>query len=206
LIVEDEWLIRADMAAAFEDAGWEVEEASTGEGAIECLRNGQSIDLLVTDIQLAGYLNGWDVAEAARGVRDDFPVICLRQSSQSEAVGRRERVPEQAVLRLRGRKNGVRVGAQNEEWRATLRKSPAGRSRALKSPSEALLSETEISQGDGCQLLLAFGDAVAGEGEHLFAQRQLQAFFIAPLFIGPGDMEHGPSRAEGSIDRSELLG
>jgi CheY-like chemotaxis protein len=75
LLVEDEWLIRADMAAAFEDAGWEVEEASTGEGAIECLRNGQPIDLLVTDIQLAGYLNGWDVAEAARGVRDDFPVI-----------------------------------------------------------------------------------------------------------------------------------
>ncbi|ODS02179.1 hypothetical protein AUC71_16665 [Methyloceanibacter marginalis] len=75
MLVEDEWLIRADMAAAFEDAGWEVEEASTGEGAIECLRNGQEIDLLVTDIQLAGYLNGWDVAEAARGVRGDFPVI-----------------------------------------------------------------------------------------------------------------------------------
>jgi len=75
LLVEDEWLIRADMAAVFEDAGWEVEEASTGEGAIECLRNGQPIDLLVTDIQLAGYLNGWDVAEAARGVRGDFPVI-----------------------------------------------------------------------------------------------------------------------------------
>lgn len=53
----------------------------------------------------------------------------------------------------------------------------------LKSPSETLLSETEISQGDGCQLL-AFGDAVAGEGEHFFTQRELQAFLIAPILIG----------------------
>ena len=75
LLVEDEWLIRADMAAALEDAGWEVQEASTGEGAVEQLRNGEAIDLLVTDIQLAGYLSGWDVAEAAREVRRDFPVI-----------------------------------------------------------------------------------------------------------------------------------
>jgi len=73
--VEDEWLIRADMAAGLEEAGWKVVEASTGEGAVEQLRNGLAINLLVTDIQLAGYLSGWDVADAAREVRSDFPVI-----------------------------------------------------------------------------------------------------------------------------------
>lgn len=75
LLVEDEWLIRADMAAGLEEAGWEVVEASTGEGAVEQLRNGHAIDVLVTDIRLAGYLTGWDVAEAAREVRPDFAVI-----------------------------------------------------------------------------------------------------------------------------------
>ena len=75
LLVEDEWLIRADMAAGLEDAGWAVVEASTGEGAVEQLRNGLAIDLLVTDIRLSGFLSGWDVAEAAREVRPDFPVI-----------------------------------------------------------------------------------------------------------------------------------
>jgi CheY-like chemotaxis protein len=75
LLVEDEWLIRADMAAGLEEAGWKVVEASTGEGAIEQLRNGLDIDLLVTDIQLAGDLNGWAVADAAREVRPDFAVI-----------------------------------------------------------------------------------------------------------------------------------
>jgi hypothetical protein len=43
LLVEDEWLIRADMAAGLEEAGWEVVEASTGEGAIEQLCNGLDI-------------------------------------------------------------------------------------------------------------------------------------------------------------------
>jgi CheY-like chemotaxis protein len=75
LLVEDEWLIRADMAAGLEEAGWEVVEASTGEGAIEQLCNGLDIDLLVTDIQLADNLSGWDVAETARQVRPDFAVI-----------------------------------------------------------------------------------------------------------------------------------
>jgi len=75
LLVEDEWLIRANMAVHLEEAGWEVVEASTGEGAVEQLHNGLSIDLLVTDIRLAGSLTGWDVAEAAREVRPDFAVI-----------------------------------------------------------------------------------------------------------------------------------
>jgi CheY-like chemotaxis protein len=75
LLVEDEWLIRADMAAGLEEAGWEVVEASTGKGAIEQLCNGLDIDLLVTDIQLADNLSGWDVAETARQVRPDFAVI-----------------------------------------------------------------------------------------------------------------------------------
>lgn len=75
LLVEDEWLVRNDMAAYLTEAGWVVHEASTGESAIEQLRDGQKIDLLVTDIKLAGPLCGWDVADAARELRGDFPVI-----------------------------------------------------------------------------------------------------------------------------------
>jgi CheY-like chemotaxis protein len=75
LLVEDEWLLRATIAEELERAGWRVLEASTGEGAIGQLRNGERIDLLVTDIRLAGYVSGWEVAEAARSVRAGIPVI-----------------------------------------------------------------------------------------------------------------------------------
>lgn len=75
LVVEDEWLLRDDIVHHLKNAGWEVLEASTGEGAISLLENEQQIDVLVTDIQLAGYLNGWEVAEAFRAARPQIPVI-----------------------------------------------------------------------------------------------------------------------------------
>jgi len=75
LVVEDEWLLRDEIVHHLKNAGWEVLEASTGEGAVGLLETEQHIDVLVTDIQLAGYLNGWDVAEAFRAARPDIPVI-----------------------------------------------------------------------------------------------------------------------------------
>ena len=74
LLVEDEYLVLTELASEMERAGWAVIEASSGEGAINHLRNGR-IDLLVTDIQLAGYLTGWDVAETARKTRPELPVV-----------------------------------------------------------------------------------------------------------------------------------
>jgi CheY-like chemotaxis protein len=75
LIVEDEWLLRDGIAEELRGAGWRALEASTAEGALALLRDGQQIDILVTDIQLGGYLNGWDVAEAFRTIHPHMPVI-----------------------------------------------------------------------------------------------------------------------------------
>lgn len=75
LVVEDEWLLRDEIVYQLRNAGWNVLEASTGEGAIGFLDTEHQIDVLVTDIQLAGYLNGWDVAEAFRAARPHIPVI-----------------------------------------------------------------------------------------------------------------------------------
>lgn len=76
LVVEDEWLVRDVVVQALRDAGWQVIEASTAEDAIALTRAGhQHIDVVFTDIQLAGRLSGWDVAEQCRAARADFPVI-----------------------------------------------------------------------------------------------------------------------------------
>ena len=57
-------------------AGWQVIEASTAEDAIALTQMGhQHIDVVFTDIQLAGRRCGWDVAEQCRAARPDFPVI-----------------------------------------------------------------------------------------------------------------------------------
>ena len=63
------------IATDFKDAGWHVLEASTGESAIGIIEANPHIDVLFTDIQLAGQLSGWDVAEACRAVKPEMPVI-----------------------------------------------------------------------------------------------------------------------------------
>lgn len=75
LVVEDEWLVRMEIAEAFEGAGWIVFEASSGEEAIAFLAEQQPISLLLTDIRLIGAMTGWDVAEAYRAQCPDIPVI-----------------------------------------------------------------------------------------------------------------------------------
>jgi CheY-like chemotaxis protein len=74
LVVEDDALVRAVAVDAFEDAGFEVIEAATGEEALTlCERH--VADALVTDIRLPGNVDGWDVAEHCRLVNPDLPVI-----------------------------------------------------------------------------------------------------------------------------------
>jgi DNA-binding response OmpR family regulator len=75
LIVEDEWVIREEIAQELKRADLVVLEASSGEGAAGFLRNGQPIDVLITDIQLAGYVSGWEVGEAFRAVYPNISVI-----------------------------------------------------------------------------------------------------------------------------------
>src|ERR1700730_18052340 len=65
LVIEDEWLVRATMVSELKERGWIVVETATGEDALALLA-GREIDVVVTDIQLAGPMNGWQVAHAAR--------------------------------------------------------------------------------------------------------------------------------------------
>lgn len=68
-------MVREAIADEFRSAGWRVLEASTAEGAITYLQTAAHVDVLFTDIQLAGNLSGWAVAERCRVLRADCPVI-----------------------------------------------------------------------------------------------------------------------------------
>ena len=75
LVVEDDALLLYSIAHALRSEGWRVLEARTGKEAIAHLDAAKRVDVVFTDIQLAGPLNGWDVAEACRASRHDMPVI-----------------------------------------------------------------------------------------------------------------------------------
>lgn len=97
LVVEDEWLVRDVIATDFKDAGWHVLEASTGESAIGIIAANPHIDVLFTDIQLAGQLSGWDVAEAFRAAKPEMPVIYASGNTLDRARGRQQPVLQQAL-------------------------------------------------------------------------------------------------------------
>jgi two-component system OmpR family response regulator len=75
LVVEDEWLVREDLAAGLRQEGWTVLEAETGAGALRVLRETETVDLLITDIRLADQVTGWEVAKAFRASHPKTPVI-----------------------------------------------------------------------------------------------------------------------------------
>jgi len=90
LIVEDEWLVRMELVAAFEDEHCIIVEAASAEDACDALRasrgSGGRVDLLVTDIRLTGLLTGWDLAAKARDIDAGIGVIYV--SANPPAPGR----------------------------------------------------------------------------------------------------------------------
>lgn len=77
LIVEDEYLIRLTLAEALTDEGFDVVEAETGDEALTILERDQGVELLLTDIQLPGKLDGVGLARAARLRAPSLPVIFM---------------------------------------------------------------------------------------------------------------------------------
>lgn len=75
LIVEDEWLVRLQMAETLNEHGWIVLEANTGEAALLLLHSDPPIDLLLTDVRLPGQISGWDVADAFRAEHNQIAVV-----------------------------------------------------------------------------------------------------------------------------------
>jgi DNA-binding response OmpR family regulator len=85
LVVEDDWLLRQAMASEMRNAGWHVLEASTGEAALSLPDQVGRIDLVVTDIRLAGEITGWDVAQDFRARFSDLPVVYVSGNTVDSA-------------------------------------------------------------------------------------------------------------------------
>jgi CheY-like chemotaxis protein len=75
LVVEDDGLVREDVADWFRQQGWIVLETAIGADALRLIREAGRLHLLFTDINLADIVTGWDIAEAGRVSHPDLAVI-----------------------------------------------------------------------------------------------------------------------------------
>jgi len=74
LIVEDEPFVRHDLADFFEDRGFQVFAAQDADTAAEILAAHTSIRIVLTDVQMAGTMDGVKLAHV---VRDRCPLAIL---------------------------------------------------------------------------------------------------------------------------------
>jgi CheY-like chemotaxis protein len=77
LVVEDEFLIRLTLVEALGDEGFSVVEAESGDAGLLALEADTGIQLLLTDIQLPGTLDGRGLAKRARQSRPDLPIVYM---------------------------------------------------------------------------------------------------------------------------------
>lgn len=75
LLVEDEMLVRELAFEDLLDAGHDVTVAGSGDEALGILRGDQGFEVLFTDIRMPGELDGWQLAEQARGLIPGLKII-----------------------------------------------------------------------------------------------------------------------------------
>nr|WP_283813445.1 MULTISPECIES: response regulator [unclassified Bradyrhizobium] len=85
MVVEDDQLIQAMVEDALADGGFKSAITTSGEEAIALLQGDETqYRAVVTDINLLGRLNGWQVARAAREADPAMPVIYVTGTHEGE--------------------------------------------------------------------------------------------------------------------------
>lgn len=78
LVIENDDAIQSIVEDALSEGGFEAAIAKTGEEAVTLLKSRlAAYCALVTDINLLGGVNGWEVARAAREADANFPVVYI---------------------------------------------------------------------------------------------------------------------------------
>jgi CheY-like chemotaxis protein len=75
LVVEDELLISKLIVEVLDEHGFRVHAVAAGEEALKYLESGADVDVLFTDIDLHGRMDGSMLAQEARAHRPDLPVV-----------------------------------------------------------------------------------------------------------------------------------
>jgi CheY-like chemotaxis protein len=75
LVVEDQEAVRAVACGFLEDFGYDIIEAGDGFEALARLQENPDVDLMFSDVVMPGGMNGFDLAQAATGMKPDLKVV-----------------------------------------------------------------------------------------------------------------------------------
>lgn len=85
LVVEDEPFLREAVSEALANEGFRVTQAACGDEAAGLIDRPDGFDLLLTDVQMPGALDGIGVAARARARQPGLPIVVATGRRGSEA-------------------------------------------------------------------------------------------------------------------------
>jgi CheY-like chemotaxis protein len=94
LVVEDEVLIRMDVAGTIEDLGFRTYQAGTADAAIALMEQHDDIRILFTDIDMPGSMDGLKLAAY---IRERWPPVAIVITSGAMSVAE-SAMPKGAVF------------------------------------------------------------------------------------------------------------
>lgn len=87
LLVEDEVLISHLMAEWLSEFGFKVHEAASADEALRYIDSGGAVDVMFTDVNLPGKMDGAELAQQARERRPDLPIVYASGRFRSSDIG-----------------------------------------------------------------------------------------------------------------------
>jgi two-component system chemotaxis sensor kinase CheA len=93
LFVEDSAFFRNMLTPVLRSAGYSVTTVPGGQDALEVLKGGERVDMIVTDIEMPG-MNGFELAQAVRADQRtaNLPIIALSALTSPDAIERGRQV------------------------------------------------------------------------------------------------------------------
>ena len=76
LVVEDDVLVRLVIAGYLRDCGYRVLEAASADEAVRLLQRGEAqVDVVLTDVEMPGEMDGFALSQWVRRERPDLEVV-----------------------------------------------------------------------------------------------------------------------------------
>ena len=77
LLVEDEALTIMDLGDVLEGGGYDTVQCASAERALGILESRPDIQGLITDVELSGKTNGFELANAVAAARPQLPIVIV---------------------------------------------------------------------------------------------------------------------------------
>ncbi|MGD2064653.1 MAG: sigma-54 dependent transcriptional regulator [Nitrospirota bacterium] len=178
LVVEDDAAARQACRILLEDAGYQVQVASTAQDAVQTLAEGRHFDLVLTDLRMPG-MSGLDLLAHVQRDHPGLPVAMMtahgssQQESEAFTRGVRAFIPkpfteEELLAAVEGAIDRSRLAQENEHLRRRLqhREVPHG----IIGGSDvihALLARIDKAAAADCTVLIT---GESGTGKELVAR------------------------------------